>query len=78
MKILVSIKNNLSQIRVIPSLGGTILSVLNKDLETDYTATLMYKGWYYLSEINQIFMHHEITDSMLMRVVYSYTQKSPC
>lgn len=51
MKILVSIKNNLSQIRVIPSLGGTILSVLNKDLGTDYTATLMYKGWYYLSEI---------------------------
>lgn len=52
MKFEVVIKNNLSQIRTIPSLSGSIMSVLNKDLNTTYTATKMFKGWYYLDELS--------------------------
>lgn len=68
MKIEVTVKNKLSQVRSVPSIGGQIKTILNPST-TIYTAVKMRMGWYYLSELSAWI---DSSDVLIKRIIEPY------
>ena len=52
MLLKVSIKNTLSQVRREPGFSSSVVSILAPAVGVTYSATKMFKGWFYLSDIS--------------------------